>query len=239
VNKRLIFYLLTAGTLLPCFLFAQREKHLNLQDFDNNALHFGFLIGANTSNFLVKPNTSILKDDSLYILQSHAQPGFNLGIVSNFRLGYYFDFRFLPSLAFATRNLDYTFYNPTTNKTIVRVKQVESTLLDFPFNIKYKSQRVNNFRMYVIGGFKYSVDLASQKDVNTGVAADKIVKLYNNDYAWEIGVGLDIYFDQFKFAPEFKYSNGMRNIIVKDGSIFSNAIDKLYSQMFLVSFLFE
>ena len=44
-------------------------------------------------------------------------------------------------------------------------KKVESTLLDFPLYIKYKSERYNNFRSYVLVGIKYSIDIASQKDI--------------------------------------------------------------------------
>ena len=40
---------------------------------------------------------------------------------------------------------------------------MESTLLDFPIYIKYKSERYNNFRSYVLFGIKYSLDIASQK----------------------------------------------------------------------------
>ena len=46
-------------------------------------------------------------------------------------------------------------------------------------------------------------------------------------------------FEYFKFSPEIKMYRGFNNLIVKDGSIYSSAIDKLNSKIFLVSFNFE
>ena len=77
----------------------------------------------------------------MYVLQSQKQNGFNLGIVSNLRLDKYFDLRFIPALVFGERHLSYSFNDTLTNTIINQKKKIESTLLDFPIYIKYKSSK--------------------------------------------------------------------------------------------------
>ena len=58
-----------------------------------------------------------ISSDSLFILQSQEQKGFNLGIVSNLRLGRNSDLRFLPTLSFVSRRINY-FFNFRFNNLI-------------------------------------------------------------------------------------------------------------------------
>ena len=57
-------------------------------------------------DFKITPQS--IQADTLFILKSQEQKGFNLGIVSNFRLGRNTDLRFLPTLSFAERDINYT-----------------------------------------------------------------------------------------------------------------------------------
>lgn len=51
--------------------------------------------------------------------------------------------------------------------------------MNFPLNFKVRSKRFGNFAAYMLGGGKYTLDLASQKDVNNGgiPLALQVVKL--------------------------------------------------------------
>ena len=130
--------------LLCCFSsYSQRfKKPQNLPRYDFKKIHFGFTLGLNELNFNLRKNSNTLSNDSLLTLQPRSQKGFNLGIVSNLRLGKYADLRFIPMLVFAERNLEYGF----TNEEDKNIKRIESTLLDFPIYIKYKAERYNNKR---------------------------------------------------------------------------------------------
>jgi hypothetical protein len=158
-----------------------------------------------------------------------------LGIVSNFRIANYFDVRFVPMLTFAQRNLLYTMH--ATGNAPPVIKKVESTFLDFPLMIKYKSARVNNYRFYMLAGGKYSMDLVSQADVED--SNKQPVRLQPYDYGYEIGCGIDFYLMYFKFAIEIKMYNGINNLLVKDDLIYSQAINSLHSKIFYISLLFE
>ena len=209
---------------------------LNLPRYDFKKMHFGFTLGINSLDFKIKNNPKIIYQDSLYVLHSNNQKGFNLGIVSNFRLGKYIDFRFVPALVFGERHLIYSFADSINNIEIEK-KKVESTLLDFPIYIKYKSQRYNNFRSYVLFGIKYSLDIASQKDI---INEDEvIIKLNPNDLMGEIGFGMDFYLEFFKFSPQIKISRGVVNLLDRDKTVYTKSIKNLYTNGWMLSFTFE
>ena len=223
--------------MLAPTIFAQKVKTINSPNYDYQRLHFGFLLGINKADFIVHPNANLAGLDSVYVLESTPQSGFNLGIVSNLRLGEYADIRLIPALAFTTRNLEYTF--KSTKGEIKRRKAVESTFVEFPLDLKLKSARLNNFRAYLVVGGKFSIDIASQKDVNSELVTDAIVKLRKNDIYYSLGVGFDFYQKYFKFSPELKYNFGIRDLLVRDNNVFSKSIDKITSKIINISFTFE
>ena len=167
---------------------------------------------------------------------SSSQNGFNLGIVSNLRIGKYTDLRFIPTLVFGERHLYYQFIdsNQVSNE---KIKKIESTLIDFPIYIKYKSARYNNFRTYVLGGVKYSLDIAAQEKIDDD--GQEIVKLKRDDIMGEIGFGIDYYLEYFKFSPQIKLSYGIVNLLSKDETVYTKSINRLSTNGWMISFTFE
>ena len=75
-------------------------------------------------------------------------------------------------------------------------KKIESTFIEFPVSIKkYKSLRYNNGKAYILTGIKYSLDLASQRNIDD--EGLDIVKIKKDDFLYEIGFGLDLYLPYF------------------------------------------
>tara|TARA_Y100000813_G_C24158336_1_gene350865 strand:- start:1032 stop:1727 length:696 start_codon:yes stop_codon:yes gene_type:complete len=215
-------------------LLAQRYNvPLNLPNYDNKPVHFGFLVGLNTLDFKLTSISDI--EDELFVIQSQNQKGFNLGVVSNFRLANSLDFRFIPTLSLAERKIFYTINE--NNILINENKKIESTFIEFPLSLKYKSSRYNNGKAYIITGLKYSIDLASQGNIDDDGL--EVVKIKQNDFLYEIGLGLDFYLPYFKFSPELKANFGLRNLIVNDGSIYSRSIREMKTRGFSISFTFE
>jgi hypothetical protein len=239
MQKNKIIILLLSLVLLSN-AYGQRETTKNLPKFDHRFMHFGFLLGLNSANFVLdrKPPSDIIPD-SAFIVEPMAVAGFNLGIISAMHFGDYFSLRFTPNLAFSSRNIDYSF--ETFDGTKKYTKAIESTLINMPLGIKYKSVRVNNFSAYIIAGASYSLDLASNaKAANTSKnPKDIIVKLKRDDYMGEIGFGTDFYLEYFKFGIELKMSYGLRDLLEHDNTQFSDPIDRLSSKMFLLSLTFE
>ncbi|MCX6275350.1 MAG: porin family protein [Bacteroidetes bacterium] len=226
----LLFFTLTVS--------GQRRQVMNLPKYDRARIHFGFVLGLNISKFKVEPVGDLRIRDTVYSIIPRGTSGLNLGIISNLKLGEHFDLRFIPALAFTQRNLEYSMVYTDSNfsrETIT--KQVESTYLEFPLELKFKSTRIDNYRVYVLAGWKYAIDMVSQAKV---LAKDKeIVKLNKHDYGYEIGVGFDFYMTYFKFSPELKMYNGLTNLLVQDGRRFSNPLNGLSSKAFVISFTFE
>jgi hypothetical protein len=216
---------------------AQNRKILNLPNYDRQTIHFGFLLGINTLDFVTTPIKDIRLLDSLNIIQNEKGAGFSLGIISNLHLGDNFDLRFMPTLSFGERKITYTINFKTFDSLVTRFKPVESTLLEFPLLLKFKSARHNNFRTYVIGGVKPLLDLASQNKVDD--KGEKILKLKRNDLNLEIGVGFDFYSQYFKFSPELKMSYGLSNLLVQENNIYTGGLSALRSKAFYFSITFE
>ena len=235
--KRIILCFLIAN-ILSATAHAQKLKVENLPKFDTKWIHFGFSLGFNSTDFIIHPVPDFNTFDTLRVIESEKKPGFNLGIISDLHLGSHFNLRFLPALSFAQRNLEYT-YSRGDTFNYKKVKPVESTFLEFPLNLKYRSARVNNFAAYVLGGVKYSIDLASQKDVDNAFSDEIVVKLRKHDYSYEMGFGLDFFLEYFKFSPELKVSFGVRDLLIHDSTQYSDPLRKLNSRILLISLNFE
>jgi len=131
--------------------------------------------------------------------------------------------------------------------------KVESNFLEFPLLLKYKSLRLNNFRPFVIGGINTRIDLAATKKTwGRSKKENNLILVKPLDFYYEIGAGMDFYLQYFKFAIEFKYSVGIRNVlqtsinkhgevIVPDpeDAIYTESIDRLFSRMFMITLHFE
>lgn len=247
-----IFILLTIGLNS----LAQRQAVKNLSTFDDKKLHFGFTLGLNTTDFGIShynvigdnPKFDPTKlevvdgvtiDGSQRIRADIASltPGFTVGIVSNLRLGEYFDLRFLPGMSFSERKLVYNILihdiNNTGNPAFFSIK---STFLDFPLLLKYKAKRMNNQRPYMIGGLAYRIDISK-----TG--KDDLVRLKPFSSYLEAGMGWDTYLQFFRLSTELKFSFGLNNVLDNGGvnqmKVYSNAFSRLTSNMFILSFHFE
>ncbi|HLG02992.1 MAG TPA: porin family protein [Bacteroidia bacterium] len=238
IRSAFLFFLLT-GCTLPAF--AQNSSRKNRAEYYGDPIHFGFYLGINRTNFQITPvnNLVAVGGDSLKTILSSPQTGFNLGIVSELRLIEYLTLRFTPDIAFGARNIEYHF--ETSTDTFDIIKNVESTFLDFPLDFKIRSKRLTNFAAYMTAGMKYTLDLASQKDVNNAGASLglQVIKLYKNDWAYEAGAGVDFFLPYFKFGIDLKISLGLRNLLVPDNTVFARSIERLRSKVFLVSFTFE
>ena len=210
----------------------------NLANFDLRRFHFGFLLSYNTSDLFVKLNPSAPFADSLMVLEHQKQPGFNLGIVASLNINPNLSLRFLPTLSFQERILQYQFRRPDGG-SIYFQKPVESTYLEFPILMKLRSDRINNFAVYLIGGGKFCIDMASQRDVNNALDDEVVVKLAKYDYAAEIGGGFDMFLPYFKFGIELKGCIGIPNLLIDDDTRFSDPIQSLRSKAYVLTFTFE
>ncbi len=206
----------------------------NFLDFQQKPYYFGITLAYNNSNFRIFHSSDFILNDSISSAQSVNGPGFNLGIVSNLKVGDYFDFRFLPTLSFAERNIAYATPN---NHRPPYSRRVESVFVEMPFHIRYKSAPYNDMRLFILAGIKYSFDVASDSRTRQ---AEGLVKIAPTDFAFEYGAGIQFFFPYFIFSPEFKFSHGLSNILIYNNALDeSNVIEKILSRAFTISLHFE
>lgn len=210
----------------------------NLQKYDNQLFHFGFLLGYNQFDFTIRSKADLSEYDSLMVVNTAAMSGFNLGIIADLRLGKYFDLRLIPGLSFGDRVVNYTILYPDQSRLVTK-KNIESVYLDVPLLFKFKSSRMHNVRAYVIGGAQYSLDLISAAKKQNNNPREIMLKLYPNDVQAQVGVGIDFYCTYFKFTTEFKMSFGLMNLLVQEDNMYATSVQSLKSKMWQISFTFE
>jgi hypothetical protein len=229
--------LLVSFLLISVCLTAQKQKAKNASWYDDKVLHFGFSVGFNAMDFNITPSKTNMNVDSLYPEVSILNPGINIQIVTDFRPDKYFDIRFLPGVSFGQRGVRYY-----KNQILENDKQrLESSFLEFPLLLKYKGMRLNNVRPYLIGGLNYRYDLAGKKEYDEEKPI--YLRLKRSDLYFEFGSGLDFYLPYFKLSVELKLSTGLRDVLAHDPATghpqYTNAIERMRSQIWIVAFHFE
>jgi Outer membrane protein beta-barrel domain len=206
----------------------------NFLDFNQKPYYFGITLGINSSNFKPFRSKQFLMSDSIQTVESVTGPGFNLGIVTNLKMGDYFDFRFLPTLSFAERNINYDKANRIRDFS---QRTVESVFVEMPFQVRYKSAPFHDKRVFVIAGVKYSFDVASD---SRSKQAETLVRISPSDFQFEYGAGLQFFFPFFIFSPELKVSQGIGNTLIYNPALQeSTVLEKLLSRTFTISLHFE
>ena len=218
----------------------QKQKPKNDSSYDEKLLHFGFSLGVNTMDFNITPSQilEVLSPSVTTYLSpevSKLEPGFNVQIITNLRVAKYFDIRFLPGISFGQRTVKYYYEEQDTNKVWGEPQILNPAFLEFPLLLKFKGDRLNNVRPYVIGGLNYRYDL-NNKEKN-------YIKLERPDLYYELGAGLDFYLKYFKLSVELKMSNGIGNVFVMGRDPvhpqYSDAIKEMRSQIWIIAFHFE
>ena len=215
---------------------------------DDDNLHYGFTFQYVSSEFkilkksdwrepVVDPADPSQTTGYLNSIFSKPSAGFGIGFVGNKRLTENADLRFTPTLVFSDRILVYEYVGRDALE-----KKIQTTLVDFPLGLKLKSDRRGNFRAYMIGGARYSVDISSRKKTNNQLVIDPAEKFVNNKrtvLSYEAGMGLDLYFEYFKMSPEIKLSYSLNDVLKHETNRYVTPIDKLMLRHLTFSLFFE
>jgi hypothetical protein len=233
--------LLLISTFICLFSATAQSPIPNNEYYDTKIFHFGYLLGFSQTNFKVDLKNNYKLPDSILGLQAHSRPGFTVGIVTNLRMHDYLDLRFIPTLTLGSRNLNYFVRNQKSPRVLTYIdKQIESTIVDLPIEIKWKAARIMNYRPYVVGGVKYSIDMASNARKKADNDEEVLIKLLPTEFAYFVGVGFEFYLPYSnKIAIELKSSFGLNNILKFEDNIYTNCVDRLTSKNTFISITFE
>ncbi|TXK48046.1 PorT family protein [Pontibacter qinzhouensis] len=238
-RKKIVFAVFSVLFLSSSLASAQKKiSQENKPNYDEKKVHYGFYLAVPLTKYNLEHSQEYvdqLNSGSAMTVNARTSPGFYTGLVLNVGLAEYLDFRFVPGVGFYGRTIEFgnaaqdDGSRGTTNVTI------SSTMVELPFLLKYKSKRRTNYRMYFVGGVKPGIDLNSEKDSNNGDG----LRTEKFDLALEYGVGLDIFYPFFKFAPELRFSHGLLNQHVRDNNMYSRSIQRLTNHNISLILFFE
>jgi hypothetical protein len=231
-KKQLTVLLLCVSTIA----FGQRQ--LNLEEHDFKPYYFGISLGLNRSTFHSELHPDYLLQDTILTAEPSWAAGFNLGLSATARLGKRLELRFNPQLIFTERSINYTLrYREPIGDLFAAQKKVESVITSFPFQLRFMSDRIGNLRVYMMGGAKIDMDLASNAQARK---ADDMIKVGRIDYGVEAGVGFKFYYPSFIFAPEIKVSNGINSLHSRSEKLnYSRVLGDMRSRMIVFTIHLE
>ncbi|MFY7810790.1 MAG: porin family protein [Flavobacterium sp.] len=222
--------------LMSIFSFAQlntfgKNPIIHLENFDKPRTHGGFFLGFNSYDY---------KIDYKNIGQEinvNSSIGFNVGLIGNLRINEYLDLRFEPGLHYNTKTLQFSnFTNP-----LDATREVNSTYINFPLLLKFSSKRTGNIKPYLIGGVSRTLNLSSNEQAIDDNSNNRFRSItWSNNY--EIGFGIDIYLQYFKFSPSIRGVFGLNNEILPDrdpNSPWTSNVSNFTTRGFFVNFAFH
>jgi hypothetical protein len=214
--------------------FGQKRRWVekNNPNYDDRKLTYGFLIGVHTSTYQINYSDAFVTPDMDHIhsVEPNWKAGFSIGFITNYRLNEQLDVRITPLVAFYEHELKYNYIDNTPSKT----KLVETTVVELPILLKYKSERRGNVRMYMIGGIKPGIEAAGQKESKSATVTVKTENL-----SLEAGFGFDFYYPLFKFSPEIRFSHGIMNMLDNKSNEFGAPLDRINTNTISIYFLFQ
>jgi hypothetical protein len=220
---------LTAGASTS---FAQKGVP-NMSEHDQKPYYFGLSFGFNVAQYRIRYTEAYALTDTFKTIQPYWGPGFNLGLLGNLRLNKWVDLRIVPSLQFAEKRLNFN----TPQGDSLQKRTVESIYFTFPLQLKFKSDRIHNFRFYALTGGKIDYDLAANAHSKKN---NEFLKIKPFDAGYEIGVGFEFYYPNFIFSPEIKLSQGLVDQIYRDKNLpLTNAIESINTRSIVISIHLE
>lgn len=229
---------------------AQRVVQAWAGGADQNPFSFGYMFQYVNSSYkiLKKPGwrtpyydqgTNRNVTDSLNSITSPGTAGFSLGFLARYSLTDNLEVRVIPTLVFADKTVSYQYR--TQDLAPDKNQIVSTTQAEFPLEFKLKSNRLGNFRAYVIGGVKYAYGIGNQNKTSEADLAPLERKLKNvpNFSSYTAGFGCDIYLEYFKLSPEIKLSNSFGNVLYPESHPYASPLEKLYLHNIVFSLIFE
>jgi hypothetical protein len=205
----------------------------NNPNYDARKLTYGFLIGLHTTAYQIKyADRFVTQDfDTVHSVTPAWKAGFALGFIVNYKLTEFVDIRLTPQVAFNEYELTYFYTDDTPDDT----QLVETTMVEFPILLKYKSERRGNIRMYMIGGVKPGIEASGKKN-EEGTTS---VEIKGTNLSLDVGFGFDLYYPLFKFSPEIRFSRGIMDILDNTTNPHGQPLKRVNTNTITVYLLFQ
>ena len=233
--KKIVCLILFAFTLSGSAQFTKnmfsKDPIINLENFQNKRLYFGYFLGFNSYDFKIDYKT--VGPD----IQVKKSTGFNVGIVGDVKLHEYINLRFEPGLYYTTRELMYPNFSTESDA----LRQVNSTYIHLPLLLKFSSLRTGNIRPYLLGGLSTTLNLSSNsKSLDDNLEQRFRVKPWTTNY--EMGFGIDLFCPYFIFSPSIRGVFGLKDELIRDNdpnSPWTSNIESIKTRAVFINFTFH
>jgi len=206
-------------------------KRRHLEHYDDKPLHYGFHFSLPVSRYKFTHADNFANPDTPYLIESPASTGFRMGLSANLGLTYHWDLRFTPSVSLYNRELHLSYTNNETTKL-----KRESTWVELPLLLKFKSNRRVNSRMYMIAGVTLGIETNVRRK---GRTIGNELHANSKDFSIDYGFGFEQFFEFFKLAPELRFSHGLVNLLPAGANSTANGLSKFTSHSVTLYLNFE
>ncbi|WP_010230657.1 type IX secretion/gliding motility protein PorT/SprT [Gillisia marina] len=211
------------------------ESIINQENIDNKRWSWGYYLGFNTYDFdfdykKYDPNPVLGKDFNI-----ETTIGFNVGLVGSLKLNHNFDLRLEPGVSFNTRNFQAFKADQET------FREINSTYVHIPLLIKFSTNRLNNFRPFVVAGASTSLNLSSNENNPDDNSVGQF-RMRTNTFYYEVGVGIDLYLPYFKLSPSLRGIFAINDELVRDEnptSLYTGNVEQMRTRGVFLNFTFQ
>jgi hypothetical protein len=225
--------------LVSAISFSQEVK-INHTIQDDVPFYFGLSIGYTNSFLHYSHSPNFIASDSIKVTDAIASNGIALGLAGTVKLNDHFDLRLNPIINLGGyRSIAYTLDSTTitSGQSSYQVQKLPTTIVSFPLQLKFNSDRIGNFKVYLFGGIKYDIDLSYNNQERN---SKSILHLKKYDWGVEGGIGFSFFLPSGVISPEIKFSDGLSNLLQKDPALnYSNVFNKIQSRMIVFSIIIE
>jgi hypothetical protein len=209
-----------------------KDPIINLENFDKQKVYWGYYLGFSNFDFKMDYKTNNGLD-----VDVQGNSGFNVGLIGSLRLQEYLELRFEPGLYYASRTLTY----PQFTNERDGLREVKATYIDFPILLKFSALRTGNVRPYLVGGVSATLNLSSNSKSKDDNLQQKFrVQPWTQNL--QLGFGIDLYFEYFKFSPSIRGVFGLKNELIPDedpNSPWTGNIESMKTRAILINFTFN
>lgn len=231
--KKILFTGLFLALLQPASAqLLGKDPILNLQNEDKDFLNWGYYLGFNRYDFQFEYENDIGQD--ILVEQSY---GFNVGLIGEMRINTFIDLRFEPGLLYTQRNLGFPGFTAEQDA----IREVRSTYIRFPLLVKISTKRFNNLKPFLVAGGYTAINLGAKEDSLEDNSSGEF-RMVKNVYGYELGFGIDIYTEYFKFTPSIRGVFALNDELVRDedpNSPWTGNIAGMRTRGIFINFTFE
>lgn len=233
----LVFILLIFFQESNAQLFTKEKIANNIDNLDQKRLSWGFFLGLNSYDF------KLTYEEDMKDILVDTNVGFSVGLISDMRINNNLNLRFEPGLYITRRLLQYDpqYFDGLDYNDSDLTREDKSTYIHFPLLLKVSTNRINNFKPFIVGGLSTALNLASNENNPDDNSVGQF-RTKKGVYFYELGFGIDFYLQWFKFTPSIRGVFAINDELVRDKDVnspWTGNVDSMKTRGVFLNFTFQ